>query len=757
MKYIRYLILPEPMPISDTCIYFIISILGLAYPISLPAITRLDDKYKSILIVQRFRKSWEFLFFQGMLITAIIAIAVQMVWIINWKPVPPEKMLFWYHDWAEILLAIITALLIVAFFFFTRRIIQFYIPSSLVSWLRKKKDDQDFSIFKALTRLLFFGIQIRDEQLVATLRAHFSQLFQEVRRNAGSKPAQYPVAYYEMIYDTIYNSNKTDYWKVGNVGFTAASGGWLIGRHEYTHIDDLTYAWLWNNLLLMLRVDREDFVEEFWQNSHELIRFGLEPVPWQHDPANLLTISNQAEIDQRELEREKFFEFHTALGAMLLYEKRYRLLKRLLNHTTSIPVQYELLPMTMGMVLNLFFRFWRNDGLFYFNRFQFPGQDGIQGEFLSREYMAKYTALLFIRQYFLVSQTYGIDPVSMPQGPNTQEERTTWIRQLPYFKKLVKEIQQETELLKALDYEPIPDAWAPHHDKTKPSAILDELLNNIQVAYNATEVEQQAEEEKKTQFKATSSQTIDARIYSYSNVQNARPITDKYESDKLRGGYILYQKAAFAADQGVTYLNYDSFFAADIASNFTWRITELFRSKVLKSLLFRAPEFFQAIDKMRLNAEQHIFLNFGVSIEIINLRYRIDQLQKDNYKGIQIITVEFVNYSVMESGFIVMHKADLPSFDFSAPPAEEIERFNLDQISERHQLYGAVIDLNEHSELKSLFPNIKPEVLNISVILALEFNIDVRWKLKTKMIHLALYSDFYQQGDVNELSEIKRF
>ncbi|NNU33414.1 hypothetical protein HK413_03235 [Mucilaginibacter sp. S1162] len=90
--------------------------------------------------------------------------------------------------------------------------------------------------------MLFFGIEIQDEQLVATLRAHFSQLFQEFRRNADGKPVQYPVAYYEMVYDTIYNSSKTDYWKVGNVGFAAASGRWLIGGHEYTHIDDLTYA-----------------------------------------------------------------------------------------------------------------------------------------------------------------------------------------------------------------------------------------------------------------------------------------------------------------------------------------------------------------------------------------------------------------------------------------------------------------------------------------------------------------------------------
>lgn len=745
------------MPISDTSIYFIIAILGLAYPVSLTVITRLDEKYKSVIIVQLFRRSWEFIAFQALLIAAIIIVAVQVTWIINWKPLPPEKILFPFHDWVEILLSIITGLLLIAFFLFTRRIFQFYIPPSLVASLRRQKDNEDRLIFKALTVLLFFGIDIQDHELVATLRAHFSQLFTNWRTESGDKPVKYPVAYYEMVYDTIYRSSKSDYWKVRNIGFAAASGRWLVGSRDYNFIDELTYAWLWNNIKLMLKLDREDFIEEFWQNSHQLITTALASLPWQYDNNDPRVVLNQMAIDQRELERELFFEFHTALGGMLLYEKRYQLLKRLFNHTTSIPVRHELLPLSMNMVLGLFFRFWTNDGMFYIGRYQFPDQGGIQGEFVSRDYIARYTALLFIRQYFLVSQWYGYEPVSQPQGPYTQEERTIWIQYLPYFKKLVEEIQENNALLDALGYESITEDWASRHQKDMPTTIIDRLISTVEAAYTTTEAEQRAEEDKKRAFRDTSAQIIDTRIESYSAILNEKVIDDNFESSKIKGGYILYHKAAFSNNQGTTYMNYDSFFANEIASGFTRELTSLFRNKVSQSYLFRAPQFFEAIDKLRLNPDQHILLNFGISIDIVIQQNSIEGLTIDGYKGIPIINIAYVDHSAMRSSFIVIRKTDLPSFVYHLPDQAQINRFHLIQVSEVTGLHAAVVDLNEETQLRTLFPNEQGDILNKSVVLFLELNVEVRWKNKTKMVRLSMYSDFYQQGSVNDLSEIKRF
>jgi hypothetical protein len=745
------------MPISDTSIYFIIAILGLAYPISLTVITRLDEKYKSVIVMQLFRRSWEFRAFQILLIIAIGLVAVQMIWIVNWKLLPEDHPKFRYHDWAEILVSVVTGLLLIVFFIFSRRIFRFYIPLSLVGWLRRQTDNEDYLIFRALMAILFFAFENKDEDLLVTLRGHFGQLFTDQRTKAGDQPVQYPSFYYEMVYDTIYWTSKTDYWKVRNVGFAAASGRWLIGSREHCIIDELTYSWLWINLKLMLTQNREDFVEEFWHNSHQFFTTALEPVAWRHDERDFAIIINQPEIDQRERERDQFFEFHTALGAMIMYEKRYDLLKRLFNHTTSIPMRYELLPPTMNTVLALFFRFWTSDDLFFIGKYQFPGQDGIQGEFLSKEYVARYTALLFIRQYFLVSQWYGYEPVSAPDLPRTQQERSNWILHLPYFKKSVEEIQKDKPLLDALGYQAITEEWSQRHQKATPASIIDNLLERLKMAFAAEEVQQRAETEKKRAFIERSVQIINARVESYRSLLNADSVEEDFDASNLKGGYILYQKAAFAADQGVAYLNYDTFFANEIANGFTRRLTQLFRGKAVKSFLFRGPELFQAIDKLKLNPNKHVLLNFGISLDVVKQRDGIDRLTDHSYKGIPIINVQYIDRNAMRSSIIAIKKSDLPTFVFRSPEPHEIERFGLIEASAPTQLFAAVVDLNEDPQLKDLFPDETDETLDTSVILVLEFNVEVRWRKKAKLVRLSLYSDFYQEGSVNDISEVKPF
>jgi len=429
----------------------------------------------------------------------------------------------------------------------------------------------------------------------------------------------------------------------------------------------------------------------------------------------------------------------------------------LFNHTTSIPMRYELLPPTMNAVLALFFRFWTSDDLFFIGKYQFLGQDGIQGEFVSKEYVGRYTALLFIRQYFLVSQWYGYESVTPPDLPRTQQEKSSWILHLPYFKKFVKEVQGDQQLLDALGYQPITDEWSQKHQKATPASIIENLVERLKAAFTAEEVQQRAETEKKRAFIEKSVQIINARVDSYRSLLNLEAIEEDFDANILKGGYILYQKAAFAADQGVAYLNYDAFFAREIASGFTSRLTQLFKGKALKQFLFRGPELFQAIDKLKLNPDKHILLNFGISLDVVRQRDGIDRLTEHSYKGIPIINVQYLDRNVMRSSIIAIKKSDLPTFVFLAPAPHEIQRFSLEQASAATQLHAAVVDLNEEPQLKALFPNESDENLNTSVILVLEFNVEVRWKRKAKLVRLSLYSEFYQEGSVNDISEVKPF
>ncbi|MDB5024559.1 MAG: hypothetical protein JWP78_2314 [Mucilaginibacter sp.] len=743
------------MPVSDTCIYFIIAILGLAYPISLGVITRLDEKYKSIYITNLFRGNLASRAFQGLLIASLVAVLVQVLWIVNFKMPAVENLIS--YDWADITLIAITTLLIISFFFYTWQIFRFYIPLNLANLLREQQEDKEYTVFKAMADLQYTGIAIHDDKLLQTISRYYYQQFKSKRIIAGDEPVRYPYEYYDMVYKTIFRAAKSEFRIIQHTGATAASGIWLLGEMEYTNIDDLTYAWLWNNLKLMVILERDDYVLEFWKNSHQFFYTALAHVPLRTDWENDMSVLNQPEVDRREKERDRFFEFHTGLGGMLLYKKRYELLKSLFNHTTGIPVRYELLPVTMNTVFALFFRFWNADGMFYIGKYQLPDSDGIYGEFLSKEWICRYVALLLIRQYHLTSQWYGYEPVELPQIPATQEERDTWIQQLKYLKTFVAEIQQNESLLKALDYKPITAEWAATYHKPLPEALIDQTIAKSQAVYAAAQVEQRASDEKKASFFEKSSTIIAARINAYQNILNERPVTEDFNSSTVRGGYILYQKAAFANDQGITYLNYDTFFASEIAAKITRQVIGLFRNKTNASYVFRAAQLFQAIDRLQLIPRENVLLNSSIAIDVVNSTLKNTHLSPEQYQGIPIINIRYTDQNILRSSLIAIKKSDLPSFNYAAPDPQDIERFNLKPINADIGLYAGVIDLNEEEQFKALFPNEPAETLDASVLMDLDFRLEVRWKNKVKAVRLELYSDFYELGTVNDLGEVQPF
>ncbi|MHB1179372.1 MAG: hypothetical protein ACYCZO_13690 [Daejeonella sp.] len=65
-----------------------------------------------------------------------------------------------------------------------------------------------------------------------------------------------------------------------------------------------------------------------------------------------------------------------------------------------------------------------------------------------------------------------------------------------------------------------------------------------------------------------------------------------------------------------------------------------------------------------------------------------------------------------------------------------------------------MIDLNEQAEFKELFKNEDQDVLDKSVFLKLAMDLEVRWPDTSRIIEFKLYSDFYQQGIVNDLNDV---
>jgi hypothetical protein len=740
--------------INEVSVYFIIAILGLAYPVSLQVVSRLDEKYRSKNIIALFKSEDYWKLFHLSLYASLLGLLAQLLIKLFWK----KETLFekGLYDFNEFLFIAFSAALVGSFLLYIRKIFIYYTPNELIHYLVRKNDHKDFIYFQAMADILITAIQLQDEALAKTVLNYNYQKFKDWRENHKGDPIIYPNIYYNIVYTTIIEAGTSSSRKMQFVGLDAASGRWFFSQFDYSAISPMTYSWTWHNLKLITEIKNDDYIFEFWKNSHQYSSTGLAPISAKinRDDASIL---NKDEVDLRERERDKFFEFHFALGGMMLYAERYQLLKRIFSHTMSIPPRYELLPITMTTIFNVFIRFFDDNHMMFPYPYHFPGLDGIYGEGQSKNWICRYLALLLVRQYTLTSYYYGYNPIAMPQLPTSQGDIQTWINNLPVLKAFVKEVQDNRTLMKVTGYETVTDQSCANSGIQTPIQLVERVIELSKQAFQVQAVEQTIAPEKLEAFYTRSSQIIAGRIASYSDINSSIAIDQEFDSLYISGSTVLFNKAAFSNGQGVSYIDYDSFLGSKQAKKITDKLTSMFYSKITASYLLDRDKIFKSIDKLNLNPEEHVILNFGIAIDFINYNLKHSELSSDSYKGISILNVDYANRSLIRSSFLVVKKGDLPKFIYEEIPAATIQENKLNLINPEYQIFGSVIDLNEAPEFRPAFADHPDSVLDRSVILKLTMLMEVRWKKQFKMVEIKLYSSFYQDGIQNDLAEIGSF
>jgi len=118
----------------DAYIYIIISLLGVAYPILLQVVARLDEKYESELVVKLFNKEWEGNAFQYSLYSSLVLV---VIWSLKLPPLFQLKgsLDFLIENSADILIGLNTILLVIFFFLYVRKVLIYYNQTDLISYL----------------------------------------------------------------------------------------------------------------------------------------------------------------------------------------------------------------------------------------------------------------------------------------------------------------------------------------------------------------------------------------------------------------------------------------------------------------------------------------------------------------------------------------------------------------------------------------------------------------------------------------------
>lgn len=743
----------------DAYIYIIIGLLGVAYPVLLQVVARLDEKYSSDKIVELFDQEWENKTFRYSLISSIFFL---ILWSLKLPAIIKiDGLDFFIENSASLLLAINSILLVIFFFYFVNKILIYYTPSKFIPYLieRNEKSENDFQFFVALSELLLLFIKQQQTNYSKTLSDFFYTAFRKIRDKHINQPVVYPDLYYEVVYKAIEElailKEKRNYL----LEHRTSGEIWLLGELQGKEISENTYSWMWRNLLLAIRYNQDDLIMNHWETCHQYYVYSLRYIHKEYGRSTgNFQVSNQEAVDKRLAERKRFIEFHYALGGLLTYKQRYGCIKRMFIHTQSQPPKYELLPESMYEIFKFYFDVrdpYERKYTWISHQYPFPDLSGLNADYVIKKWIMSYMAILFLRQYTIQPYLITMKPLDYPPLPDTQGEIKQWIDGLDFFKKLVSEHLQNIELLKTLGLDFITEQWCEENQKIFPIIFIESLKSNLEGAYNTNALNLPISEEKVLQFENTTTSVIETTVENLMLVNNEIEIEDE-NTDKwyVNGQRMLQSKDAFSNNPEVHHIDFDSFLASVLSRSLKEGLSETFFYKRTKSFLLKPEDIFKAIERLAIDNE-YVIINFGLSLDYFINQLNVDELSTNKYKDINIYS--FNGSHLVRDSLFILKKSDLPKISTRPIDADLIAKYSLKKISDTINLYSSVIDLNNTSE--EIFNENKQdksdEELRKSVLLNIIISTEFKWKKEIEVIQLNQHSEYLQKGIANKLDDVK--
>ncbi|MFD2567626.1 hypothetical protein [Pseudotenacibaculum haliotis] len=750
------------MDFLTLCVTFISLLLGISYPI-LTQITS-EDKYSSEAILDLFENSPIKKYFKVNLIVSLC------LTLLAYLDLPP--LLFFNIGWlddligfsAKILLISFTILLIINFFRLINLIQIFYRTSRLIDYLYKLRgkvtNQNDFISFEGMTDILFWTIQNQNLKVALRVSEYFYEVFHQYRENwkkdkdENKEGLIYPELFYNMIYHTIEENIKNDHSNFKFIEARTSGLTWLLGEFDTPKISERTYSWLWRNIVLEAENDRFDLIFMHWSSAHQYFQMNLEHLTPEYDSSGEeLTIKNQSSLDERIKDRERFLEFHYALGGLLLFKNKIEFIKKLFNYTTSQPPDYYLLPIHMNQVFNMFFKFfdpYERNFPWITRKYYFPGLDGIGAQRVIKNWICQYIAILYLRQ-FNIQTFYGVEfQVENPVFPDDISEKRYWIENIKYFKEIIIAKTDDQNLIDILGFS------LTHNYKER----LNEIEEKLKDDFNTTEMTAVPEDDKVNLFYTTIKKFLDPIFKTLALIKNDNEEIEEEKSKVyfIRGQSNLTSKGSFT-ENGITNLNFHSFLPEIILDKIKKNLSSIFFVNTSEHYYVNQEDTFKAIDNLKINSDEHIIILFG----IINFSYYINNLnignlKKDSYKGIKIIHIP-TSVKNVGTSFFVLKKAHLPWINFSKIDDEYLKLYELVHLDSDYNIYGTVSDLNTNDSLRELIIKEGKDTeadLKKHVYQGINFKTKLKFDKKIKLVRIEVKGRLHNLRKTNNPNEIRK-
>lgn len=675
---------------------------GLSYPLVIGCIEKIDNKYKSTKLSERFLGETCFKLFKFFLVLNLIA-AILFPFIMDGNE--HNRLLI------GIQCVLITILVSCAFALFSK-IITYYNPGTLqgliVDDFKKAQDsgnkDGENRFFTQLIDLAPVLLSSADDNQAQSVYKFSTEYVAKKYKECKGKECVFDQYYYEGI-----SRINESLCKGERKPISVNNGNSLLTSlifHD-TIVSDTSYRYLWRNLRVQLFYGRDEWIMEYWKaavQKFSLLMRKIDPYSINESTGAPFT---QEEIAANKKHRDDYMEFHIMLCAMLLQEKKYDLLSQILAFTNSETPTYPLVPSTIREIVAIFNQlnnYGRFTPFYYESKYQMPNMHGItDGKIIGAA--NRYLALLVYRIY-AIRWSYGSDSVLSVGGlPNTLSELNDLKESLETLKRWLVQLPSDQELLDVVFINDIASAIAAKKEEgfpnvMSPTEIADEMIEEINTRMEELRKTQSLSEDKVKGVEGEVRKIILYGMLSYGDLLGRRFKQDRCYN--LNSSVSMpFPNTAFVDNPDVGHAGISECMGQYLLHNFRHTFASgFFQERSVPDYRISFESLFDAIDKLCLD-NSHYIVAFGIYFDyFLN---RAEGLTKENdrqytYKGIKILSLDCPTDYFSQLVY-VMKFEDRPFLDFGEPSDDDLQKLKLKKYDDLYGLWMSIIKIIDNPEI----------------------------------------------------------
>ena len=674
------------------------TLFGLAYPLILGCIEKIDGKYGSSILTERFKNESTFTMFKWLLIANLI-MAVTFPFLMDGCSFSRILIAFqcigvvWMVYYAFRLFSLIMQ-------YYNARDLKMLIMNDFEESFKKNDKQKEALYFTQWSDLTAVSVNSADETLVQSVYDDWYNYVLSKREEYKGKPVEYDDYFYDAITRLNQNLCKNEGKPISVNNLNSLLNSLIEGD---AYITDKTFNVLWRNLRVQMQYGREELIMAYWRCASSKYDFFLRELSSYDIDIETQRPYTEEEIALRNKQREIFLEFHIMLCSMLIQEKKYSLVERMLLLSNMEPPTYPLVPSRMCHILQLLSSLnekYESNPFYFEQRYPMPNMYGITGGRIIGA--ANFYLALLVYRLYAIYWCHGVENVLGTGAlPQSQGNLARWKNLLGSLENWLKEVHNNKELLETIhlnDFgsrlKSLQEDWQ-NEQILEPNEIIANLKKEIDTAIEKKIVEQPLDEKIINQEINYVKGKLPLSMKPYSAFVGS-PVLDSRPYQLISPQTHLYDNTAFQKNTESCHVGMAEAMLNSMWQNFTHYFSSAFfleHQKVDYSI--DSSILFKAIDRLIGKSMEYAIVCFGIYLD-----YYLDQTEglerTDNgvyiYKGTSIYILDCPE-RVFAQRVYFLKKTTLPKLTFKEP--DDKTKTNLNEILKDYALWMNVVKVKD--------------------------------------------------------------